>query len=103
MAGAWRRDVDPAADPLLAFLHHRKIQRGVWLEAAGQVGADDELVVEESDSVEIGESGTSEEAEEESSQPEVVPETESQPEPESTEIIPAEPTLEATPTVQAEE
>ena len=38
-------NIDPAADPLLAFLHHRKIQRGVRLQAAGEKGADDEFIV----------------------------------------------------------
>src|SRR3954471_21401731 len=27
------RNIDPAADPLLAFLHHGKIQRGIRLQA----------------------------------------------------------------------
>src|SRR3984885_716310 len=38
-------NIDPAANPLFAFLHHRKIQIGVRLEGGGQEGVDDELVV----------------------------------------------------------
>src|ERR1700678_3169215 len=40
-----RWNIDPAANPLFAFLHHRKIQIGVRLEGGGQEGVDDELVV----------------------------------------------------------
>src|SRR5258708_1844543 len=39
------RNLDPAARPLLAFLHHREIQRGVGLEAGGEKGREHELVV----------------------------------------------------------
>ena len=38
MRGPGRRDLDPSAHPLFAFLHDRKIKRGVRLEIAGQVG-----------------------------------------------------------------
>src|ERR1700689_3299579 len=40
-----RWNVDPAADPLLAFLHHRKIQIGVRPEGPGQEGVYHKLVV----------------------------------------------------------
>ena len=38
---AFRRDFDPAADALLAFLNGREIQCGIRLQAAGQEGVDD--------------------------------------------------------------
>src|SRR5207237_10786630 len=39
---AFRGNIDPAADPLLAFLHHWKIQRGIRLQSRREIaGATD--------------------------------------------------------------
>src|ERR1035437_950762 len=44
-AMAFRWNIDPAADPLLAFLHNRKIQHGIRLQSVDQEGADDEFTI----------------------------------------------------------
>src|SRR6186713_2628551 len=43
-ATAFRGNIDPAADALLAFLHYRKIQRRVRLQACREKAGEDELV-----------------------------------------------------------